>query len=810
MNLFWRLIFALLPEGIFLLAVQEPVPREFPPETIEKMQRDLRGKLREEYRPDLVRKYLPYLHPTIQEPVGDGLVLDVPSGLGNPEAARWGFLDVTAAPFRADPTGREDSTAALQKAVDFARDRQMVCFFPPGTYRVSDTLTCTQNYYLRANGAIVPAPQFPCVLVGSTRDPARRAKIFLAPRSPGFGDPARRKFVVHFTNRALPPADPSLPQANISFNQVFCSIDIEIGEGNPGAVGLRMQAAEGSSVQDSTIDATHGFIGMQGAAGSGGSHHGITIVGGRIGIDTHGFPPEFTLESTGTQPTPTLAGITLVGQTEAALVCKSRGPLVGVGWRIVARGKGPVLRVEKDGPWAPFNGSLALIDSEVVFENPSVENTVLATGRSVTLNDVYLKNAGRVFEGCPARPDGWFHIREMAFPRPPGKVRTYLLEEPVYVDGRRLPGMHLEAAPGEAPPPDLQSRHLWGPRFPSWESPGAANVREPPYGARGDGRADDTAAIQKAIDGNEIVFLPKGIYRLTRPLVLRGKTKLMGAGQHLSLLMARDPEGPLADPERPAPLVDTPDDAGAETVLAFLGIRVFPQVRSEATPSETLGHYALRWRCGRGSVFRTVAIEPSRLYGFAPLPSGVRTCTLRHPLVRISGNGGGKWYNFFVAGHFPCSPGYRHLLIEDKGDEPLSFYHLHAQYADSEAQCEMRRARNVDVFGVKTEYHASRFLIARDSRDLRIFGHGGNAKAAPGSAHYLFENVSDFLISNLGDQVWLGKTEPPPKDRVVLAVNRNLEEYFPFVDAPAGAPAIRIPPLERPILYRRGTPRRGG
>ena len=46
---------------------------------------------------------------------------------------------------------------------------------------------------------------------------------------------------------------------------------------------------------------------------------------------------------------------------------------------------------------------------------------------------------------------------------------------------------------GQAPPGDLQARHLWSAQFPSFESPGAANVKAPPYEAKGDGQADDTS-----------------------------------------------------------------------------------------------------------------------------------------------------------------------------------------------------------------------------------------------------------------------------------------------------------------------------
>lgn len=47
----------------------------------------------------------------------------------------------------------------------------------------------------------------------------------------------------------------------------------------------------------------------------------------------------------------------------------------------------------------------------------------------------------------------------------------------------------------------------------------AANVRD--FGARGDSKADDTAALQKAADsGRGAVFLPRGVYRITRPVRL--------------------------------------------------------------------------------------------------------------------------------------------------------------------------------------------------------------------------------------------------------------------------------------------------
>ncbi len=60
-----------------------------------------------------------------------------------------------------------------------------------------------------------------------------------------------------------------------------------------------------------------------------------------------------------------------------------------------------------------------------------------------------------------------------------------------------------------------------------------ANVRD--YGAVGDGKTDDTAAIQKAVDAAVgVVRLPKGVYRITEPIVVEldklGYTSVYGDG----------------------------------------------------------------------------------------------------------------------------------------------------------------------------------------------------------------------------------------------------------------------------------------
>ncbi|MFE4420452.1 glycosyl hydrolase family 28-related protein [Streptomyces sp. NPDC056817] len=59
------------------------------------------------------------------------------------------------------------------------------------------------------------------------------------------------------------------------------------------------------------------------------------------------------------------------------------------------------------------------------------------------------------------------------------------------------------------------------------------------YGAAGDGTADDTAAIQAAINAaasGSVVYLPAGTYKLTAALVLPSNVTLQGAGATFSIL----------------------------------------------------------------------------------------------------------------------------------------------------------------------------------------------------------------------------------------------------------------------------------
>ena len=366
------------------------------------------------------------------------------------------------------------------------------------------------------------------------------------------------------------------------------------------------------------------------------------------------------------------------------------------------------------------------------------------------------------------------------------------------VRGKRLRTSNAEKTRYRAPA-DLQSRHLWTRDFPSWESPGAVNVKLPPYSAKGDGVADDTAAIQRAIDASEVVFIPKGYFKVSKPLLLRSRTRLIGVSKTLSNIISSSTASAFSDPSNPSPVVQTVDDPEASTILAFLQIRA---------PVDAPGAYALNWRAGRNSVFRNVNVNRLSAYGFAFAPGKPMPRNSSHPLVLISANGGGKWYDFNQTDANYMAPSYRHVLVRDTSQQ-LSFYQFNAEHALGEANAEVRNARNVRFFGVKGESNYP-VLWIRDSSHVGVYGYGGNAAALPASSTYpatfaqftpsLFriERTPNLRLVQLVDEPRVSGEHP------VFGLGVDPDTWHMVVDIDAAQTEVTTLPRDRPVLYRRG------
>lgn len=140
-----------------------------------------------------------------------------------------GLLDVTQAPYQADPTGTSDARAAIQAALNDAHgmDRRRTVYLPAGTYRLS-------------GGIHFPGPGV--TLQGQGRD---RTILKLDNNAATFGNPALPQPVLS----TISPGASS----NTNFIINVFDLTVDIGAGNPGASGIRYIGNNQSTLRDVRI-----------------------------------------------------------------------------------------------------------------------------------------------------------------------------------------------------------------------------------------------------------------------------------------------------------------------------------------------------------------------------------------------------------------------------------------------------------------------------------------------------------------------------------------------------------------------------
>ena len=75
------------------------------------------------------------------------------------------------------------------------------------------------------------------------------------------------------------------------------------------------------------------------------------------------------------------------------------------------------------------------------------------------------------------------------------------------------------------------------------QAPGRTATTPQEFGAKADGIADDTAAVQTALDAGSRIYLPAGIYRVTQTLRFDSRTAIFGDGRNS--IIKGDFDGPI-------------------------------------------------------------------------------------------------------------------------------------------------------------------------------------------------------------------------------------------------------------------------
>lgn len=608
-----------------------------------------------------------------------------------------GCLDVTKAPYLADPTGRGDCTEAIQRAVNDARDRGLVCFFPEGTYVISDTISCEQEVRKLDRPRHVdggtehywPVSR-PMVLMGSTK--GRRPVLKLSKEAKGFDDPSKPKIAVWIWAQTwfdAPGKEEPVwgrEQANISFNHVFKGIDIDIRR-HPGAIGIRHSGSQGSTLQDVTVYAEGAYAGMSNCCGQGGGSYNVVVVGGRYGIV---IDPESRF--------PMLTACEFKGQSKAAIRYGKGGsqvPTLLVGCRLEPAGDAAV-----DFTTERRCAGISMVDCVVCMKPESV---VCKTRRdeNIFLEETYVRGAGSVSSGGSKIPvlQQWTQIERYSSHTEQGVN----LVNGVEGSGEIAVWKTVSSEPAfEA----IRQRHYSG--TPSFEDEDAVNVKL--YGATGDGTTDDTSAFEKAIAANDKVFIPKGDYRLSGTLRLRVNTCLFGLSRAFCSIgdvgsqRGRRPRGGQGESFSLA----TVDDAGAAPGLAFLSVRG-----------------GVQWRSGEG------------------------TWMLASGYLAASGHAGGRLYGVMAMGRPFVLKGIR---------QPTSFYALNVERVKTNPQSEFQDCDHIRVYYFKVESgtiqrpnagDANTPCRISDSRDIRIYCMYGNVTKLVDRPMLDIVNSQDLLVAQL-------------------------------------------------------------
>ncbi|HEY9848474.1 MAG TPA: glycosyl hydrolase family 28-related protein [Leptolyngbyaceae cyanobacterium] len=372
--------------------------------------------------------------------------------------------DVTA--FGAKGDGITDDTQAIQRALE---QGNRFIYLPNGTYLVCDTLKIAQTrkrYFFQ----------------GESRD---GAIVKLKDNCPSFGD----------GNNPKPVISTEGPAGQAFQNSIF-DLTVDIGQGNPGAIGLQFLNNNQGTIRNVTVKSSD--PNKIGSAGidltlpwpGPGLIEDVQIIGFDYGIKS-GFP-EFSM---------VFEDINLQNQRVAGI--ENWANLLSIRG-LTSNNSVPVIRNKDD------RSLVVLLDGDFQGGSPSysaIENERgVLYARNITSSGYQsaIDNGSEIISGniiSEYVSDGVYSL----FPSPQSSLNLPIEEVPT------VPEDNLE----------------------DWVS-----VTE--YGAKPDDGKDDTEAIQKAIDSGKLtVYFPKGSYQISSTIHLRGNVqRITGLG---SIFTVKDP-----------------------------------------------------------------------------------------------------------------------------------------------------------------------------------------------------------------------------------------------------------------------------
>lgn len=538
-----------------------------------------------------------------------------------------GAVYVTGEAFGVRGDGVADDSAPLQAALDkaAAAGNGGVVFLPSGRYRLTRTLYVWRGVRVIGYGATRP------VLVLADATPGYQEGLglmvmFTNAAHAGAPPPPGNTRVPFPPPGSVPPRD-DIPDASpVTFYPAMSNVDFAIGAGNPAAVGIRFHVAQHGYLSHMDF---HVGSGLAALTQIGNYVEDLRVYGGRYGILTENTSPYWPF---------VVIDSVFEGQREAAI----REHLAGL---TVVRTTFRDLPVAVDID-PGYSDQLWVKDSR--FEN--------VTGAAVVISNERNAHTQVGFENVVcANVPVFARFRESGktLAGPGARYRVAHFNHGLVVPGvgevGRIDTLY-DASPLAALPAPLPPAIRALPPTEAW-----VDVRT--LGVKGDGRTDDTEALQKAIDTQRVLYLPTGYYIVRNTLRLRPDTVLIGLHPGLTQLDLPDSTPGYQGVGPAKALLEAP--RGGATVVSGLGL-----FTGGINPRAT----AVRWMAGEDSLLQDVRILGG---GGAFLPPEVRSAFYaasagtapfaagrwgaQYPSIWVTNGGGGTFTNIWTPNPFAQS-----------------------------------------------------------------------------------------------------------------------------------------------------------
>ncbi len=484
---------------------------------------------------------------------------------------------LTAQEFGVHGDGVTDDSAAIQAAIDKAADltREGIVFVPSGRYLITRTIYVWPGIRVIGYGptrpVLVLAPNTPgfqsgegdMVFFAGFRPGGRGPSM----NGPGMGRPAAasgpgaasrpgmsrppafRRFRIPFPPPGTVPPNDEIADANPgTFYSALSNIDFEIGDGNPAAIGIRFHVAQHAYL--SHIDFQIGS-GLAGLTEIGNEAEDLRFYGGRYGILTDRTSPTWQF---------TLIDSVFEGQREAAIrEHEANLTLIHDTFRNVPTAI-DIDPHDYDELWVKdcrfqsvSKAAVIISDEKSPLEEIGFDNAVAENTPTLAL----LRESGKTVSGKGAI----YRVRNFNYGLiVPGEGRTGTIG--MIYNAVPLSSMPAPLLPAIPPPPPTSE----------WVNVNTLGIKggDQSLGVAGDGGADETAAIQQAIDTHRVLYFPIGHYLVSDTLKLRPDTVLIGLHPLLTEIVLHDSTPGYVGVGAPRAVIAAP--AGGSNIISGIGV----------------------------------------------------------------------------------------------------------------------------------------------------------------------------------------------------------------------------------------------